>query len=100
MALDFEDNGVGGSAMKRAVELTAEALAEIARITVEEILAGLETSNHVEAAERDMRSALRQLVLAQREQRARQAARGTFTAPSAEIEEVLPGLGAEALPPS
>lgn len=55
--------------MARALELTEEALGQIARIAVEEIHSGLETSNHVEAAERDMRSALRQLVLAERELR-------------------------------
>ncbi len=57
--------------MARALELTEEALGQIARIAVEEIHSGLETSNHVEAAERDMRSALRQLVLAERELRAK-----------------------------
>ncbi len=59
--------------MARALELTEEALGQIARIAVEEIHSGLETSNHVEAAERDMRSALRQLVLAERAMRAKSA---------------------------
>ena len=53
--------------MERALGLAEEALEQIARIAVEQIRRGIESSNHVEAAERDLRSALRQLVLAQRE---------------------------------
>jgi len=56
--------------MERALGLAEEALEQIARIAVEQIRRGVESSNHVEAAERDLRSALRQLVLAQREWRA------------------------------
>jgi hypothetical protein len=52
-----------------ALEETQEALAQVQRIAIEEIRDGLEASNHVEAAERDMRSALRQLVLAECELR-------------------------------
>jgi hypothetical protein len=55
--------------MERALGLAEEALGQIARIAVEQIRKGIESSNHVEAAERDLRSALRQLVLAQREWR-------------------------------
>ena len=51
----------------RAIELSDEALGQVARIAVEGIRCGLEASSHVEAAERDLRSALRQLVLAERE---------------------------------
>jgi hypothetical protein len=53
--------------MERALQLAEDALEQITRIAVEQIRKGVESSNHVEAAERDMRSALRQLVLAQRE---------------------------------
>jgi hypothetical protein len=56
--------------MERALGLAEETLEHIARIAVEQIRRGVESSNHVEAAERDLRSALRQLVLAQREWRA------------------------------
>jgi hypothetical protein len=55
----------------RAVELTEEALAQVSRIAIEEIRSGLESSHHITSAEREMRSALRQLVLAERELRAR-----------------------------
>ena len=57
--------------MTQATELTEQALAQVARIAVEQIHSGLEASTHVEAAERDMRSALRQLVMAERELRDR-----------------------------
>lgn len=57
--------------LARALELTEEALGQVARIGIEEIRSGLESSNHVQAAERDIRSALRQLVLAERELHAR-----------------------------
>jgi hypothetical protein len=53
--------------MERALGLAEETLEHIARIAVEQIRRGVESSNHVEAAERDLRSALRQLVLARRE---------------------------------
>jgi hypothetical protein len=56
--------------MERALGLAEEALEQIAHIAVEQIRNGVESSNHVEAAERDLRSALRQLVLAKREWRA------------------------------
>jgi outer membrane protein TolC len=61
--------------MERALQFAEDALEQITRIAVEEIRRGVESSNHVEAAERDMRSALRQLVLAQREWRAKSPAR-------------------------
>jgi hypothetical protein len=55
----------------RAVELAEEALAQVSRIAIEEIRNGLESSHHISSAEREMRSALRQLVLAERELRSR-----------------------------
>jgi hypothetical protein len=61
--------------MARAVELTEQALSQVARIAIEQIHGGVETGTHIEAAERDMRSALRQLVLAERELQSRAAAR-------------------------
>lgn len=54
-----------------ALERAEDALAAVTRIAIEQIRAGSETSQHVEAAERDMRSALRQLVLAERDVHAR-----------------------------
>jgi hypothetical protein len=56
--------------LDKALGLAEETLEQIARVAVEQIRRGAETNNHVEAAERDLRSALRQLVLAQREWRA------------------------------
>ncbi len=61
--------------MESAIELTERALTQVAHIAIEQIHEGLETSNHIEAAERDMRSALRQLVLADRELRRSAAGR-------------------------
>jgi outer membrane protein TolC len=69
--------------MERALGLAEEALEQIARIAVEQIRRGIESSNHVEAAERDLRSALRQLVLAQREWRAAPVAARPVTDPDA-----------------
>ncbi|MGO9489552.1 MAG: hypothetical protein ACLQBB_11050 [Solirubrobacteraceae bacterium] len=83
--------------MTRAIEVTEDALGQVARIAVEEIHCGLEASSHIEAAERDMRSALRQLVLAERELRSRSG----FAPGLEELEErkesigeVVPGPGA------
>jgi hypothetical protein len=59
--------------IERALQLAEDALEQITRIAVEQIRKGVESSNHVEAAEREMRSALRQLVLAQREWSAKSA---------------------------
>ncbi len=53
--------------LARALELSEGALEQITRVAIEEIRGGLETSSHIEAAERDMRNALRQLVMAERE---------------------------------
>jgi hypothetical protein len=67
MSLGHADDAHVAEVMERALGLAEEALEQIARIAVEQIRRGVESSNHVEAAERDLRSALRQLVLAQRE---------------------------------
>ena len=76
-----------GEALRRALELTEEALGQVSRIAIEEIRDGVESSNHVVAAERDMRSALRQLVLAERELRSGAARRalGEVTAGDGQI---------------
>ena len=82
--------------MTRALELTEEALGEVARIAIEEIHTGLESSNHVQAAERDMRSALRQLVMAERELRTRAARQTRIDERPQAIAEVVPGPGSDA----
>jgi outer membrane protein TolC len=61
--------------MERALQLAEETLEQIAKIAVEQIRRGVESSHHVDAAERDMRSALRQLVLAQRDWQTKSSAR-------------------------
>ena len=57
-----QDQDVLGQAMTA----TQDALQRVTQIAIVEIRDRLEISGHVEAAERDLRSALRQLVLAQR----------------------------------
>jgi hypothetical protein len=89
------DQNISG-AIVRALELTEEALAEVTQIAIEEIRDGLEASNHVDAAERDMRSALRQLVLAERELRARGGARLRGHEREEAVAEVVPGPGSGA----
>jgi outer membrane protein TolC len=74
--------------MERALGLAEEALEQIARIAVEQIRRGVDSSNHVEAAERDLRSALRQLVLAQREWRAASRASVPLSEPAEDIARV------------
>lgn len=71
--------------MERALGLAEETLEQIARIAVEQIRKGVESSNHVEAAERDLRSALRQLVLAKREWRPAPAPAGQLEQPAAGV---------------
>jgi hypothetical protein len=83
--------------MARALELTEEALGEVARIAIEEIHGGLESSNHVQAAERDMRSALRQLVMAERELRSKAGTRTPAGKRPEGIAEVVPGPGSDAV---
>jgi hypothetical protein len=81
--------------LARAIELSDEALAQVGRITVEAIRRGLPASSHVEAAERDMRSALRQLVLAERELRSGPGLGARVDEGSERIAEVLPGPGTD-----
>ncbi len=80
----------------RALELTEEAVGEVARIAIEEIHSGLDSSNHVQAAERDMRNALRQLVLAEQELRSRSEARPSGDERHERIAEVVRGPGSGA----
>lgn len=75
MATGHTEDSQLAELMERALQFAEDALEQITRIAVEEIRRGVESSNHIEAAERDMRSALRQLVLAQREWRAKSPAR-------------------------
>jgi hypothetical protein len=89
------DQNISG-AIVRALELTEEALAEVTQIAIEEIRDGLEASNHVDAAERDMRSALRQLVLAEREVRARSGSRLASDQRQEPVAEIVPGPGSGA----
>ena len=56
-----------------AVQHLEAAISQVQRAAVAEIRTGLEIDPHTEAAERDMCSALRQLVLAQREAERREA---------------------------
>jgi len=51
--------------------MTEQALGEVSHVAMEQIRRGADVSSHVEAAERDLRGALRQLVLAEREPPAR-----------------------------
>jgi hypothetical protein len=53
--------------IEEALALTEEALGHVTRIAIEQIRNGRGISTHVEAAERDIRSALQQLGLASRE---------------------------------
>jgi hypothetical protein len=77
--------------MARALELAEEALHQVARIAIEEIHTGLESRTRVEAAERDMRSALRQLVLADRELRSKSGPRAGLDDRTQRVAEVVPG---------
>jgi len=52
---------------EKAIEITENALSAVSHLAMEQIRLGAETSSHVESAERDLRGALRQLVLAERE---------------------------------
>jgi hypothetical protein len=51
---------------EKAIELTESALSEVNQLAMEQIRRGAEISSNIEAAERDLRGALRQLVLAER----------------------------------
>lgn len=57
---------VEGTPVEFAMQLTEAALGQLMRVVVENIRQGGNASAHVEAAERDLRSALRQLSLIQR----------------------------------
>jgi hypothetical protein len=83
--------------LARAIELSDEALGQVARITIEGIRSGHEVGSHIEAAEREMRSALRQLVLAERELRTGPGLGGHLEESPDGIAEVGPGPGADAL---
>lgn len=52
---------------QKAIEMTESALSEVDHLAIEQVRRVAEVSSHIEAAERDLRSALRQLVLAERE---------------------------------
>jgi hypothetical protein len=90
MAAGKRSNRDISETIARALELTEEALSEVARIAIEEIHSGLEASNHVQAAERDMRSALRQLVMAERDLRSKPGRAGRDVR-SEGPGEVVPG---------
>ena len=47
--------------MERAIQLAEQTLEETTRIVIAQIRKAVETSSHVEAAERDIRSTLRQI---------------------------------------
>jgi hypothetical protein len=90
-----DDQNIAGT-LAQAIELTEEALTKVTQIAIEEIRDGIEASNHVDAAERDMRTALRQLVLAERELRERWGLRPRGAQRAATVAEVVPGPGAGA----
>jgi hypothetical protein len=73
--------------IERALQLAEDTLEQITRIAVEQIRRGAESSSHIEAAERDMRGALRQLVLAEREWRVKAATRQEFAERTASPHE-------------
>jgi hypothetical protein len=52
---------------QKANEMTENALSEVNRLAMEQIRRGAEISSHIEAAERDLRGVLRQLVLSERD---------------------------------
>src|SRR5262249_52099429 len=81
--------------LARAIELSDEALGQIARITVEGIRRGLQANGHVEAAEGDMRGGLRQLVLAERELRSRHGVGPSPDERSEPIARAVPGQGGD-----
>ena len=96
MTATRNDQSIIGT-MARALELTEAALGEVARIGVEQIDNRLESTNHVEAAERDMRSALRRLVLGERELRSRSRLRTSPDMLPEDIADVMPGTGSDGL---
>jgi hypothetical protein len=55
------------SSLDLALRATETALGEVSKVVMDDIRAHGQTSPHIEAAERDLRTALRQLGLAKRE---------------------------------
>jgi hypothetical protein len=53
--------------LNRALETTEAALAEVTKLAIQRIRRGVENPPHLEAAERDLRNALRQLASLSRE---------------------------------
>lgn len=74
--LDGEQAGPAGSAIEMALRSTEAALAQVTKAMIDNIRHGGEGTQHVEAAERDLRGALRQLTIANRRPCARPAAGG------------------------
>jgi hypothetical protein len=97
MAAGKRSNRDISAIIARALELTEEALSEVARIAIEEIHSGLESSNHVQAAERDMRSALRQLVMAERDLRSKSGGLAGRDIRSEGPGEIAPGPASDGL---
>ncbi len=58
------------SSMDLALKSTEQALSHLMKVAMEEIRGGADASPHVQAAERDLRNALKQLSLAKRASRA------------------------------
>ncbi len=96
MTIGTRGNKRTGETMSEALELTERALAVTTQIAIEEIRDGVEASNHVDAAERDMRSALRQLVLAERELRGKWELGPRAAERASTVAEVVPGPGSSA----
>jgi hypothetical protein len=55
--------------LNRALEATEAALAEVTKLAIQRIRRGVDTPPHLEAAERELRNALRQLASLSRESR-------------------------------
>lgn len=85
-----------GAMTARALELIEGALAEVTQMAIEDIREGLDAGNHVQAAERELRSALRQLVLAERELESRHRMRSRAEAGTDVTARGVPGPGADA----
>jgi hypothetical protein len=62
--------------LNRALETTEEALAQVTRLAIQRIRRGTENPPHLDAAERDLRSALRQLATLSRERERAGKSRG------------------------
>jgi hypothetical protein len=64
--LSEQRNGRAEAPIELAVQHTEAALGQLTKVVMHHIRHGGDTSAHAEAAERDLRSALRQLALIQR----------------------------------